>query len=311
MTWKTTDILSTGAALEYSGSLIGASQVALATGIESWDAVCDETGGRGLGNWWYVVIGGASNSGKTKLMLHLVREAAESGMLPGLITMEVPTQGLQRQVYSNVTSFGYYDFLPRTWDDADALKKTDQLTSDLSAYKQAGRGLRSILVAERDSAPTLSSIMAACEDMAEAGCRCLFIDHLQLIKAPADQIVDKATEISEALRHFAHNRKVLVVALSQLNRFASRERTKRPTMHDLWGGTAIESNANQVMVIDHSKQWRDPDRPHLLRTWLFLDKNREGMNRITIPVEVDFRTGVWREAQPDEVHEWPTGKAAK
>ena len=83
------------------------------------------------------------------------------------------------------------------------------------------------------------------------------------------------------------------------------ERGKRPTMHDVWGGTSIESNANQVLLIDHSQQQRDPLRPHLLQTWLFLDKNREGPNRILIAVEVDFKTGIWREAEQDEADSWP------
>lgn len=306
MTWKTVDILSTGAVLDYAGSLIGAVQRALSTGIPTWDEACVETGGRGLGHWWYSVIGGASNTGKTRLMHYLLRCAVEAGLLPGLITMEVPLRGLQRQVYSNITDFGYHDLLPVRFDDGDGMRKTDRLTSEVTAYRQDDSGgPRSILVAEPDGPATLDSIMASCEAMVEAGSQCLFLDHLQLIKAPADQISDRATEISEALRYFAHSRQILVVALSQLNRFASRERNKRPTMHDLWGGTAIESNANQVMLIDHSQQQRDPKRPHLLRTWLYLDKNREGPNRILIPVEVNFKTGVWREAKDDEVGSWP------
>ena len=308
MSWKTADILSTGSVLDYAGSLIGVVQAPLPTGIETWDSACDETGGRGLGDWWYVVLGGASNSGKTKLMLHLVRRAAEAGLLPGVITMEVPLRGLQRQVYSNITSFGYYDLLPVRFDDGDGLVKTDRLTADVGSYRQDDSGgLRSILVAEQDGPPTLNSIMTACEDMVEAGSQCRFLDHLQRIRALADQISDRATEISEALRYFAHSRKILIVALSQLNRLASRERDKRPTMHDLWGGTSIESNANQVILLDHSQQLRDPKYPHLLKTWLFLDKNREGPNRVLIPVEVNFKTGVWREAQPDEVASWPGG----
>ena len=212
MSWKTADILSTGAVLDYASSLIGAVERPLPTGIETWDAACDETGGRGLGHWWYVALGGASNTGKTRLMFHLIRRATEAGLLPGVITMEVPLRGLQRQVYSDITSFGYYDLLPMRFDDGNGLVKTDRLTADVSAYRQDDSGgLRSILVAEQDGPPTLNSIMAACEDMVEAGSQCLFLDHLQLIKAPADQISDRATEISEALRYFAHTRKILVV----------------------------------------------------------------------------------------------------
>ena len=247
--------------------------VTVPTGIATWDEACDETGGRGLGDWWYVALGGASNSGKTKLMLHLIRRAAEAGLLPGLITMEVPLRGLQRQVYSNITSFGYYDLLPRRWENGDAVAKTQRLNEQVASYHQGAAEPRSILVAEQDAPPTLTEIMDGCEALLEAGSRCIFLDHLQLIRAPAGEIADRATEISESLRWFAHSRKCLVVALSQLNRLASRERDRRPTMHDLLGGTSIESNSNQVILLDHSKQQRDPLRPHLLKTWLYLARH--------------------------------------
>jgi replicative DNA helicase len=251
------------------------------------------------------VLGGASNAGKTQLMLHLARRASEAELLPGVITMEVPKRGLQRRVYSNVTAFGYYDFLHHRWTDGDASAKANLLKGEIAKYRQSNGALRSLYVMERDSAPTLDEIMAGCSALYEAGSRAIFVDHLQLIKAPADQISDRATEISEALRWFAHSQKCLVVALSQLNRMASRERDRRPTMHDLWGGTAIESNANQVILLDHSRQQRDAMHSHLLKTWLYLDKNREGPNRVLIPVEANFKTGEWREADPDEVGRWP------
>ena len=71
------------------------------------------------------------------------------------------------------------------------------------------------------------------------------------------------------------------------------------------GGTSLESNANQVILLDHSRIERDALHLHLMRTWLYLDKNREGPNRVNIPVEANFRTGIWREARPDEEARWP------
>ena len=309
MSWTYTDVLTKRAAIDYGSALMGQRPRPLTTGIDAWDGACDETGGLGLGDWWYVVLGGASNAGKTQLMMYLARRAAESGLLPGIITMEVPRRGLQRRLYSNLTDFSYYDFLPHHWEQGEPAVKTMHLGEQIAGYRQMGEDERSVIVAEQDAPPSLDDIMRACEELAEAGCGCIFLDHLQLIKAPADQVADRATEISEALRWFAHGKKRLVVALSQLNRLASRERQRRPTMHDLLGGTSIESNSNQVLLLDHSQQERDALHPHLMRTWLYLDKNREGPNRLLIPVEVNFRTGVWREAAPDELHRWPGGAA--
>ncbi len=300
-----TDILDSGEVIDYGSSLIGVQQHPLATGIPTWDEACDETGGRGLGDWWYTVIGGASNAGKTQLMMYLARQAAEQGLMPGIVTMETPKRGLQRQMYSNLSSFNYFDLLPHRWETGDPKAKVERLSADIAAYRDVDRPGRSLLVADYNRSPTLADIMASLEVMYEAGSRCVFVDHLQLIKAPADQIADRATEISEELRQFAHDRGCLVIALSQLNRWAARQRDRCPTMHDLWGGTSIESNANMVMLIDHSQQERDPKYPHLLRTWLVLDKNREGPAKIRIPVEINFKSGVWREALPNEVDLWP------
>lgn len=303
--WAVKDILSGGAAIDYGAGLIGVRQRPLCTGIPSWDAACDETGGKGLGDWWYLVLGGASNAGKTQLMLHLVRQAAESGHVPGVITMEVPLPGLQRRTYSNLTSFGFYDFLPHRWAEGDSAEKVERLKNEVGQYRANGGEPRSMLVAEQQKPPTLGDITEACTALLESGATVVFLDHLQLIRASADEIADRATEISEALRWFAHGNRVLVVALSQLNRLASRERSRMPTMHDLLGGTSIESNANMVCLLDHSRQERDPLHTHRMRTYVYVDKNREGPNRLLIPVEVDFRTGIWREALPDEEHLWP------
>jgi len=321
VSWNVENVLTRDSAWAFGDDLAEIKQRPLPTGIPSWDAVCEETGGKGLGDWWYVVIGGASNAGKTQLALHLARRASESLLRPGLITMEVPRAGIQRRVYSNVTSFGYRDFLPANWANGDPTSrsaKTNRLAFEVQEYSDndgtlfcgtGAEGARSLHVAELNATPTLDDILQACESLHALGCGVVLVDHLQLIKASADQIADRATEISEALRWFAHGKRLLVIALSQLNRLASRERKVCPTMHDVLGGTSIESNANQVIMLDHSQQARDEQHPHLLRTWLFLDKNREGPNRVRIPVEVNFKTGIWREAMPDEVREWPGGDA--
>lgn len=310
--WTTLDILTRKAALDYGIALADVRQHPMPTGIPTWDKLCDETGGRGLGDWWYVVIGGASNAGKTQLGMHLARKAAEAGINPGMVTMEVPRVGVQRRIYSHVTSFGFFDFLPHHWE-RDHDTKTERLAKEVSTYRNGNEESpsldRSLVVAETQRAPSIGNIIEACEQLRDQGCGCIVVDHLQLIKASAEAIADRATEISEELRWFAHGKRCLVIALSQLNRLASRERATCPTMHDLLGGTSIESNANQVMMIDHSQQERDAQRTHLMRTWLFLDKNREGPNRVRIPVEVNFKTGVWREAMPDEAREWPGGAA--
>lgn len=284
------DVLDGAEVWNFASRLIGVEQRPLATGLPSWDNACDETGGLGLGDWWYVVIGGASNAGKTSLMMHLARLAVESGHTPGVISMEMPTQGIQRRLYSILTGTPYFDFLPHQFDDGKGGEKSQRLRNQVVEY--SGDGDRCFYIAEFNGAPRLDYLLGTIEVMQEAGVNVFFVDHLQLVKATPENIADRATEISEALRVYAHTQKVLIVALSQLNRLASRDRSQPPTMHDLLGGTSIESNANQVMLIDHSAV---ETHEGTLRTWLNLDKNREGPSRSFFPVEITFTTGVWRE----------------
>ena len=301
MSWKIKNVLDGAAVVDYASGLIGADVNPMPTGLRSWDSACFETNGKGLANWWMTVIGGASNSGKTQLLQYLLKQAWLNHMNPGLITMEVPLTGIQRSVYSRITNYDYHDLMPHTFEDAQAADKVVDLSNQVKKYAGVDR---TFMVAEHDGTPDLHQIKEMCYAMKEAGCGVIGLDHLQLIKSPIGEISDRATEIAEELRRFAHKERILVLALSQLNRFASRERSRRPICQDLWGGTSMESNANQVCLIDHSFMKRDMDHTHIIRTRLILDKNREGPARVSMDVEANFRTGVWREAEPHEEDLW-------
>lgn len=302
-----TNILDRKVVFDYGAHLIDVDPKPLSTGFRDWDRACAETAEMGLGEWWYIIIGGASNSGKTQLVRWLARQACDQERHPAIITMEVSAKGLQRHYYSDITSFGYYDLMPHKWMEGDSVGKVKQLVSEIESYTKEGNPIpdRHIMVVEAQGRPTIDEIEDEAHKLKEAGYTHLFIDHAQLIK-PAQQmsISEGAEELSERMRIFAHSEKICTVMASQLNRSASSQRKERPTMHSLYGGTSMESNSNQVILLDHSRNERDPLYPHLLKTWLLLDKNREGPARIHIPVEANFKTGLWRQADEDEADGW-------
>ena len=300
--FKPVSILEKGAVIDYAGTdLVQIDRHVLPTGFSDWDRACDATGGVGLG-YWYVIIGGASNAGKTQLLRWLARQAVDNDLFyPAIITMEVSVAGLQRHYYSDITSFSYYDFLPHKFDG-----RFDQLIKEVGDYRMETGIPRHLLIVEAEGRPSIQQIEDQAYALKEAGVTHLFVDHAQLIKGPSGMdIASAAEELSERMRIFAHQQKVLTVMASQLNRSASSQRDRSPTMHDLWGGTAMESNSTQVILLDSSRTHRDPLKPHLFQTWLILDKNREGPARVEIPVEVNFKTGEWRQADEDEVEDWP------
>ena len=299
--------------VEDFGKQLALPQRAIPTGFKTWDGLCDETGGKGFPDWYYVVVGGASNAGKTHCMKHMARTAWQAGNRVGIVTMEVPTKGMLRRLYADVTNFDYSDFRPQNWIK-DGPGNTRLLVDQVDTYGHKGQ----LIIAEHEyGSPTIHELMETCLRLVDAGCEAIYVDHLQLIKSAgfkADQIAAAATEVSECLRVFAHKTPCLVVALSQLHRKAAGDRDRPPIMQDLYGGTSIESNANQVVLLEHCTQKEiikdvyggEPgEKEYRKRTYLFLDKNRDGRNRINIPVEMRFRTGLWVQGN---VREWPESK---
>jgi len=301
--WKATQIMDTGKAIDY-GAGIGDALMhpPLDTGLKSLNTACVESGGEGIPHWYYCIIGGASNAGKTQTLWYLLSQACKQELHPAIITMEVPTTGIQRSFYARVTDFAYGDFLPKNWVK-DEVANVDRLRTQIADFNNDDR--RTFSVSEFDGLPDLDDIMDEAYRLKDAGHSVIGVDHLQHIRASRNEdIAELATEVSEALRMFAHKEKVLVLAASQLNRTASRERDRQPISQDLWGGTAMESNANMVLLMDHSVHIRDPADFAILRTNLVLDKQREGPNRVRIPIEFNFRKGSCREGMPDEEYLW-------
>jgi replicative DNA helicase len=141
--------------------------------------------------------------------------------------------------------------------------------------------------------------------LAEAGIRFFVVDYLQLAQTGSDEAVYRAvTEVSAEVMTFAHQHEVVTVGLSQINRTASTDRDNRPQPQGLIGSSSLENDADQVLLLDHTRYERDGLSPHLARTFLLIAKNRHGPCG-SLPIEWNYRTLRVREASPDEEEAWP------
>lgn len=265
------------------------------TNLTAWDEACDDTGG-GLDDYWYVVIGGASNVGKTQLMVSLARSGLLQKFAVVIVTMEEPIDQIQRRVYASISDLGYYDFTYRnfTTEKAGRLIETTPYLGKLAVnFEMPAYDLPSIL-----------GYLDEARDMLIGRPMLVILDNLQLVKVDAgSSIAQAATDVSEGLRMWAKRNRTLTFALSQVT--SEVLRAGRPVRaHDLWGGNAMYSNPSQVLILDHLAKTVDEQHPHLIRLWGLLDKNRYGPRMIAMPIEANLRTGVWRCADPDEHLLW-------
>lgn len=270
--------------------------VLLQTGIAQWDEACDDTGG-GLDDFWYVVIGGSSNVGKTQILLSLAQRALRQGFSVVFLTLEEPMDQIQRRIYASLsTELGYYDFTYDNWT-------SDKVKTLEGSVPYLGKLIVNDDIDDADLGSILGYLDEA-RDFLFGRPLVVFLDYLQLVRVDQGQsVAQAATDISEGLRRWAKKNRSLTIATSQLTAQALRDE-RPPRCYHLNGGSALYSNPSQVIMLDHTAKTADPREPWRLRLWGLLDKNRYGPKFRAMALEANLRTGLWRAADPDEEHLW-------
>ena len=100
---------------------------------------------------------------------------------------------------------------------------------------------------------------------------------------------------------------VTSIGLSQLNREVGPKET--PRVEHLFGGSPLGNDADQVLLLDHSRLARLPSGDVL--AYALLDKNRFGPPVADIPTRLEVKTLRIREGMDDEEHLWPGAEKLK
>lgn len=276
---------------------------AVPTCLPAWNTHCrDEGGGIGLARGWYVIVAGATGHGKSLMALNMAVRAMRAGVTPAFVSLEMSTAQLATRLYAILT-----DTDVRRIERGNSF---DARTADDVAYRVAEMKERTGVSFFANREPVfrieqVQKLMRYWHD--EDGTRLFFVDYLQLVgTGDEERIYREVTKVSAGVREFAKRLDVTVVGLSQFNRSTSSNRDAPPSPQGLIGSSSLENDADQVMMLDHSRYVKDLEDDRLARTWAILGKNRHGGTG-PIPVLWDYRTLTIREAMPDEEHAWPGG----
>ncbi len=264
---------------------------------------------KGIPRGEFVVIGAASNGGKTIGALMHIQQALWAGEKTALISLEEKDEDLLYQFQRQATKdrIPSSAWTPETWKHAHS----EELIASSMNWLRNEQRAELWIKPQYDT--RLDRVLYEVERAVRHGATYIVVDHVQLIEAEQQSITDSSSAVMVELRKIAFHKQnpVTIVALSQLNREASKNYDRTPIIQDLWGGTPMESTPSVVMLMDHSRyELPYPDKLHIARTWWGLGKNRMGPKNIWIPVEIDYLTLSVREALDDEIDEWPDrGKA--
>jgi replicative DNA helicase len=280
------------------------------TGLPQIDAAFMTWGcEKGVPRGEYMICAGASNSGKTQFGLHMLLQAGRHSDRPsGIISLEMPEEDLLVRLHQALVP----EIPSRTWrPDRWEVNKTWALLRD--GLSRAHGEMPGEILALSPKRADLSFVVDTIRQAANEGLGFVVVDHIQNIPVKGyagDKVAQRAQVVSEELRRAAFGHRITVCALSQLYTPAARDKGRSPTMHDVWGGTPVVSEASIVLMLDHSRYERDPLRPHLAKTFVRLDKNRMGPKGFDVAVEWNHATLALRAALPDEERSWPGERAA-
>ena len=256
---------------------------AVATPYPAWNGVCrDEGGGEGLARGWHVLLAGNTGMGKSLIAINIAVHAIKCGEKVGIISLEMSKAQLITR-YLSVFSGEHIRKLEwgRSYDKEAA--HTAKCMVEENCERNGG-----VLLTNERPMSNLSDILASMRYLCEySGCKYFITDYLQLAWAgDADSIHARIMEVSHSIRRTAVDLNVISIGVSQFNRQTSSSK-ERPVVQGMMGGSALENDSDQVLLLDHTTYQETGDSKALIK--FLVAKNRHGSNG-EIPLMWDYET---------------------
>jgi replicative DNA helicase len=268
---------------------------AIPTPFPAWNHRCrDFGGGIGLARGWHVTIGANTGNGKSVFSLNMAAEATELGHSVGFISLEMSWEQLTTRYMSIVSG-----------EKIGSLETGSRL--DINAHRRASKVINERQDRTGGELHSNTRHIADLEDVEDAirflfethGCKMVIVDYVQLAKVlRVSSLLEGVTEISGVIRGTGADLRLVTVALSQLNRETSKDYENAPIAQGLMGGSPLENDSDQVMLINHShKSYKLNAMTHSAQQEFILGKNRHGPTG-NIQCEWDYDTLRVREIAP-------------
>lgn len=206
----------------------------LQTGIYDLDEVL-----LGLRGGEFFVVGARPGVGKTTLAMQIALNVAAMGGMPLFVSLEMTQAEMFERCLCNLGNIDSHDMRRRRLGEAEYAR--------IDAAANTMMGWRMMMCDDAGTTPArLRSI--ARRTAGQYGLDIIVVDYIQLMQEPAyhgDRVAE-VSAISRSLKELAREMNVPVVALSQLNRAAEKE---RPGLHHLRESGSIEQDADQVGLL--------------------------------------------------------------
>lgn len=204
----------------------------------------------------YVVIGARPSEGKTAIALNMATRMAKSGKRVGFFSLETSEMKIMDRIVAEMcgVNFGRIKRGKLFDDEWVKIAKSSEEIMRLPLYIIPAAGKTVAWIAAETMRLSLDII---------------FIDYLGLITGKGKSLYEQVTNISKDLHTFAQKNKVLVVALSQLNRGDPKQ---MPSLDRLRESGQIEQDVDVAMLLHNPPNGQDTRSCVLI-----VAKNKEGV----------------------------------
>lgn len=212
-----------------------------------------------------IVIGGRPGAGKTSLAVNIALRFALRGDPVAIFSLEMSEMELTRRMLSIQSRV--------VFQKQDGLYLSDEEWQNVLAAGDEMAGTNIFI--DDSSALKLRTLKTRARRLAHAqGVKLLIVDYLQLVQGTrGENRQQDVAEISRDLKALAGEIGAPILALSQLNREASKER-RHPSMADLRESGAIEQDADVILLLSPEDD-TDPNAD-TTTTRVNVAKNRNG-----------------------------------
>lgn len=257
---------------------------AIPTGYPTWDKSCRGAGGGiGLAKGWMVTLAGKQKQGKTTVALNILARAVRNGKRAGVISYEMSGNELMSRYLGIQTGVSLRKLEPGPEYDRNAWLSANERRQEVETGE--------FFLVERPRRGSFEYSLCLAEAR-EMGADVVFVDYAQKIGGDRDDLYTQMKQVSN-LTQDAAQKGMTIIIMSQFNRSGTASK-EAPSASNLMGG-ALESDADQIVFIDHTQTKRED--VFTGKSQMILEMNRHGPSS-TWPIAWDFRTLRCEEAAP-------------
>ena len=240
----------------------GDTLIGLSTGLNDLDAMlCGLQAGK------LHTLAARPAMGKSCLGINIIENAALSGKVTQMFTMEMTSDEVGMRVLSSQSGVDHGQI-------QSAKMEKESWARVASAF---GRVSTSKMFIDDSTSLTMEKIKSRCrKTKALHGLDLVVIDYLGLMEtANTGNYVQDISKITRGMKNMAKDLDVPVLLLCQLNRDCEKRQDKRPQLSDLRDSGAIEQDSNVVMFVYRDEVY-DENSPQKGVAEIIVSKNRGG-----------------------------------